>query len=68
MTPSESPGGSDPDDYDRARHFIIESGLRAAKADGLQAMEKKAWEANGMPQGPCLSVPGPDPSTPRTEA
>ncbi|MCX4791613.1 hypothetical protein OG369_37640 [Streptomyces sp. NBC_01221] len=34
------------DDYDWARHFVIESGLRAAKADDLQAMEKKAWEAN----------------------
>ncbi|MGW7347996.1 hypothetical protein [Streptomyces sp. NPDC054854] len=35
-----------PDDYDWARHFVIESGLRAAKADDLQAMAKKAWDAN----------------------
>ncbi|MCX4538693.1 hypothetical protein OHA79_49265 (plasmid) [Streptomyces sp. NBC_00841] len=34
------------DDYDWARHFVIESGLRAAKADDLQAMEKKRWEPN----------------------
>lgn len=34
------------DDYDWARHFVIESGLGAAKADDLQAMKKRAWEAN----------------------
>ncbi|MFD6613543.1 hypothetical protein ACFWD1_32295, partial [Micromonospora chalcea] len=40
------------DDYDWARHFVIESGLRAAKADDLQAMEKKRWEANQKTRKP----------------
>ncbi|MGW7261076.1 hypothetical protein [Streptomyces sp. NPDC054834] len=40
------------DDYDWARHFVIESGLRAAKADDLQAMKKKAWEANRKAEEP----------------
>ena len=40
------------DDYEWARHFVIESGLRAAKADDLQAMKKKAWEVNRKAEGP----------------
>ncbi|WP_406215552.1 hypothetical protein [Streptomyces decoyicus] len=40
------------DDYDWARHFVIESGLRAAKADDLQVMEKKRWEANWKAKNP----------------
>ncbi|MGW1008388.1 hypothetical protein [Streptomyces sp. NPDC002520] len=35
-----------PDDYDWARHFVIESSLRASKADDLQTMKKRAVEAN----------------------
>lgn len=40
------------DDYDWARHFVIDSGLRAAKADDLQAMEKARWEANRKTKKP----------------
>nr|WSW65171.1 hypothetical protein OG461_02610 [Streptomyces sp. NBC_00995] len=34
------------DDYDWARQFVIDSGLHAAKADDLRAMEKRKWEAS----------------------
>ncbi|MCL3998095.1 hypothetical protein [Streptomyces lavenduligriseus] len=40
------------DDYDWARHFVIESGLRASRADEIRGMQERAHELNWNPREP----------------
>ncbi|MER6977216.1 hypothetical protein [Streptomyces carpinensis] len=39
------------DDYEWARHFVIESGLRASRADEIREMQERRWEANRAAEG-----------------
>ncbi|MEV7684485.1 hypothetical protein [Streptomyces bungoensis] len=49
------------DDYDWARHFIIESGLRASRADEIRQMQERFFQQNWNPQEPFgeRTWPGP---------
>ncbi|MEU5453126.1 hypothetical protein [Streptomyces californicus] len=40
------------DDYDWARHFIIESGLQASRADEIRGMQERAHQLNWNPKKP----------------
>ncbi|MFB7596903.1 hypothetical protein [Streptomyces sp. NPDC056160] len=40
------------DDYNWARHFIIESGLRASRADEIRGMQERAYELDWNPSEP----------------
>ncbi|MFH8337725.1 hypothetical protein [Streptomyces sp. AM6-12] len=57
------------DDYDWARHFVIESGLRAARADEIRELQERNFQRNWNPQEPFgeRTWPGPVGGTPEAE-
>ncbi|GAA3140375.1 hypothetical protein [Streptomyces echinatus] len=57
------------DDYDWARHFVIESGLRASRADEIRGIQERIFAQDWNPQEPYeqRSWTGPVGGTPETE-
>ncbi|MFD7881104.1 hypothetical protein ACFV3N_01560 [Streptomyces bauhiniae] len=57
------------DDYDWARHFVIESGLRASRADEIRQLQERSFQRNWNPQEPFgeRTWPGPVSGTPEVE-
>ncbi|MFF8406916.1 hypothetical protein ACF06P_35475 [Streptomyces sp. NPDC015684] len=57
------------DDYDWARHFVIESGLRASRADEIRQLQERNFQKNWNPQEEFgeRTWPGPVGGTPEVE-